>query len=293
MNTNVFGWFFLLLLCREALPAQEAPKAAEEYLLIRATDGNTYVGRALRMDSAEVVLTTKVFAELVFPRSSIRRMRSVSANRAGQGFLNAETPIAGAYFVGGSAHGLPAGEAYVHNGLLFIHRAALGITECLSIRGHILVDFDVFNWPMLIAPKFSLPLFNNRLTLALEGLMGRGMQIFTERGNSDFSAFHSLITVGSRRANLTVGGGWNWMSGRWARRPFFSIHGSIPLGKRWAFLTENYLLRYYGDAAHVGAFGFRFLSTKVNAELGMVFGWQEELRYASGSPWLGLSFNFY
>lgn len=83
--------------------AQEVPEVKEEYLLVRTHNGNEYVGRSLRSDSAVVVIETRVFPELVLPRSEIKRMRSVSPEHARSNVLLQGTPTAGSCFTNSSA----------------------------------------------------------------------------------------------------------------------------------------------------------------------------------------------
>ncbi len=275
------------------LSAQNEPTVSGEYLLIRTIDGNLFAGRLLHMDSAAIVLETPIFPELVIARSAIRRMRDIPARRFKSPPIAEETPVAGTYFVNTSAYGLRSGEIYYGTGLLLLHQVAVGLSDHLSVRGNLLVDFELFYLPTWVSPKFSFCLREDVLQVAVEGTLGRGFEGFMDfNQGTDLSALQGLLTVGSRSNHLTLGGGFSWVSKQWSRRPFFSLSGSVQLTRSFALMTENYSLLLYGANGYVSAFGGRFYGRRVNADVGLVT--YHELEFGvSIVPWLGLSVNFY
>lgn len=292
MNTNALCWLFLLFLCRGVLPAQEVLEVKEEYLLIRTHDGNEYTGRLLRSDSAVVVIETRVFAELVLPRGEIRRMRSVSPEHARPDFLLEGTPIAGSYFANTSAYGVPAGKGYYSSAVLLYHQVAFGLSEHVSVRGNIFLDF--YDYPTWVAPKISVPVLKDAIQVALEGSIGRGFNVYYNDVNrSDLSLLQALITLGKRSMNLTAGGGVSWGGAQWAQRPFFSVASSVSAGKRWVLMSENYFFRVYGEDERLDIIGARYHGRKFSFSLGVVSARQGDILISTIIPWAGAMLNFY
>ncbi|MCS6929663.1 MAG: hypothetical protein NZM43_09220 [Saprospiraceae bacterium] len=279
-----------------ALWAQDqTPSVSEEYLLIRAKDGNTYVGRLIRQDSTFIVLETKIFAELPIPRKSIRHIRTVPRAPLDLALVVSETPVAGNYFANGSAYGMQKGECYIATTPIFYHQVSIGVSKHLSLQGSLVLDVEDFYFPVWIAPKISFPLRADHLILALEGLFGRGFYTFTDYEWSKFSAFQGLLTMGSRLTHITLGTGFGRTEGGWARKPFFSISGSAQVGSNFTLISENYLFSIGGQSAKVHAVGGRAYIRRVSAEFGIVLqlGYVWETIESQVIPFVGLRFNFY
>ncbi len=291
--TQALFCLLALVLWSASLTGQSTPSISEEYLLIRAIDGNLFTGRLLRMDSAEVVLQTEAFPQLVIPRSSIKRMREVKKQFLTPTFFAEETAIAGAYFVNSSAYGLRAGEAYYSTAMLFFHQGAYGFSDHFSVRVNTFFDFEDFYLPVWVAPKISIPIRENFLQVALEGMLGRGFDNFEDFEQEAYlSALQALFTIGNRTTNLTLGGGISWRDKQWSQRPFFSVSGTAQVSPRFAFMAENYSFVAYGTSGHIGAFGGRFYGRKVNLDLALAVS-REELGDVLLFPWVGFSVNFY
>ncbi|MCS7035251.1 MAG: hypothetical protein RMJ33_02575 [Saprospiraceae bacterium] len=291
MNTHVLWLLFVLSLPSYALLAQGVPNVSEEYLLIRGIDGNVYMGRLLRMDSAEVVLQTVAFPELAIPRRSIKRMRQITAHQAKQTFIAEETTISGNYFFNGSAYGVRSGEIYYRTTMFVVQQGAIGFSNNFSIRGGGFIEFNYM--PTWIAPKISFPIRRNLIQFALEGMLGRGFENFVnfpEKGNP--SALQGLLTIGNRTNNLTLGGGFSWRQGQWSQRPFFSVSGTAQVSKRFGFIAENHSLVVYRYKSYYGAFGGRIYGRRVNLDLAVMV-----VVEANSEPYLfpliGLGVNFY
>lgn len=262
------------------------------YMLVRTEDGNQYIGRLLQMDSATIVLETPIFPELAIPRYAIKSMKPVSLKRTRQSFSAEEIPIAGAYFVTSSAYGVPVGESYYSNGMVLFNRYGVGLSPYFSVQAGLLVIFEDFIFPGWVAPKISIPLQQNLLTVALEGVIGRGFDIFTDYEETTLNGLQALMTLGSRTNNLTVGCGLAWSGLKWARQPQFSLSGTLLLSKRMALMTQNYFFldRSASERVHIGMIGSRLYGRVVNFDFGVNV--IKQSFYTDVVPWLGLGISF-
>lgn len=245
------------------------------------------------MDSAEVVLQTKAFPELVIPRSSIKRMREATKRPFNLTFSAEETAVAGAYFANESAYGPRKGEAYYSTAMLFFHQGVYGLSDHFSVRVGTFFDFEDFYLPAWVAPKLSIPIRENFLQVALEGMLGRGFYSFGDFENeAHLSAMQALLTIGNPTTNLTFGGGISWRDRKWSQQPFFSISGMAQVSPRFAFMAENYSFIAYGSRGHLGALGGRIYGRRVNFDLAIAIS-RQELGDVFLFPWIGVSVNFY
>lgn len=291
MVVRILAWLGAVL-CSLSLSAQDAPNSPEKYLLVRTTDGNRYIGRLLRANSLELVLETPVFPELVIQRSHISRMKLLPPEHAQPDFLLEGVPIAGTYFANTSAYGIPAGKGYYSSALLLHHQVAWGVSEYVSVRGNIFLDFD--DYPMWVAPKISVPVLKNAIQVALEGSIGRGLNVYySDFNRSDLSVIQGLITLGKRSMHLTAGGGISWGGGQWAQRPFFSISSSVNAGKRWVLISENYFFRVYGEEERLDIIGARYHGYRFSFSLGIISARQGDVLISTVIPWAGVMLNIY
>ncbi len=287
-------FLFFILMYGFCFPALLGQKSGDKttYMLVRTEDGNQYVGRLLQMDSTTIVLETAIFPELPIPRYAIKSMKPVSLKRARQSFSAEELPIAGAYFVTGSAYGVPAGESYYSNGMVLFNRYGVGLSPYFSLQAGLLIYFEDFIFPGWVAPKLSIPIRQDFLTVALEGMIGRGFDVFTEYEETSLNGLQTLMTLGSRVNNLTVGCGLAWSGMRWARQPMFSLSGTLLLSKRMALMTENYsfLRRYDNERVYASTIGSRVYGRVVNFDFGISI--LRESAYTDVVPWLSLGVSF-
>ncbi len=289
MQLRTITTLFLTLSCKVTF-GQDTARLQEAYVVVRTVDRNIFYGRLLRADSTAVVLKTEVFPELSIPRQGIRRMKSIELDRFQSRTLPISSlPIAGSYALASSAYGIPAGEGYFANTLLFISQLGVGFSDHFSLRANLFFDFEEFFFPSLIIPKVSFPMRDNRLAIAFEGIFGRGLDNFTEDGSSNLIAFQGLVTVGSRMNHLTGGVGLGNTNRRWGYRPLFSASGSVQIGERWCLLTENYFLHMYGEPSHIGNVFARLYDHSVNFDFGLLANFYEEIVL----PFVGLSVNLH
>ena len=277
----------VFLLITTVVFAQNIPLDTAEYVAIRTTDGNEFVGQVLRQDSMAVVLRTDMFSEIVLQRAFIRRMIPVAPGQASSNNYWFEVPASANYLIGPTAYGLRKGEGYYHNGLVFWNQVAFGLSDLFSISmGSIpLLAIDEV-LPIWVQPKFSFPILENKVTFGFSGILGRS---FSSYEMDDFALGGVLgqVTIGTRNTNVTVGLGTAWGDGRWSKGAIASIGGALRTGTRFAWLTENYFFRAYGYPAVLNMSGFRIIGRRVSFDFGLL-SYFEELEIQGALPWLAL-----
>jgi len=267
--------------------AQNIPLDTAEYVAIRTTDGNEFVGQVLARDSTTVVLKTDMFSEIAIQRAFIRRMIPVAPGQASSNLYWFEVPVSANYFVGPTAYGLRKGEGYYHNGLVFWNQVAFGLSDRFSISvGSIpLLAFDEV-LPIWVQPKFSFPIVENKVTFGLSGILGRSFSTY-EIDDFALGGVLGQVTIGTRNTNVTVGLGTAWGDGKWSKGAVASMGGVLRTGTRFAVLTENYFFRSYGYPAAINMSGFRIIGRRVSFDFGLL-SYIEELEIEGALPWLAL-----
>ncbi len=282
-----------------ALCLHQGAKAQEPVLtdtaalvLVQTADGNEFMGK-IRAQNAEVlVLQTETFGELTIQKKVITSIRALKGPRKTNGRFWFDNPFASRYFASTSGYGLRKGEGDFTNGWVFMNQVTYGLSDQFSI-GAGAAPFLLLGGPLVswITPKFSIPLKQDRLNLAVGGLYGYLWNDFAP-DNEDFGAVYSQLTVGSRDHNLSLGAGFAVSDGRWNEHPVISLSGAARVASRLSLISENYLIANSdGDSMLLFSLGTRFISRVIAVDAGIVtpFLFDDGLYPL---PWLGIHVPF-
>ncbi len=251
---------------------------------IATVDDNEYFGRILSRDSEQIVLQTENIGLITIRMQNIKSIREANPARMVNGAYWAENPQATRYFWGPNGYGLAQGEGYYQNVWVLFNQVSIGLSDNVSL-GVGMVPLFLFSGtatPIWFTPKVSIPIKKDAFNL------GGGMFIGTVIGEESgaFGIAYGVATVGSRDKNLSVGLGYGFVDGDWARRPAVSINGMLRIGKKGYLLGESYLFNEGG----VILLGGRTVWNKLSLDYGL------GVPFATGgffaAPWLGLVLPF-
>jgi hypothetical protein len=110
---------------------------------------------------------------------------------------------------------------------------------------------------VVATPKFNLAVG------ALAGVIGG---LVDEDENASFGVLYTVGTAGSPDASVSFGTGVAYASGRFADHPVAMLGAETRLGRRIAFVTENYLIPDE-DVGGLISYGLRFFGEKLSADL--------------------------
>jgi hypothetical protein len=240
-------------------------------------------------DSVNVVLETALMGKVTIPRTSIQSITWLKPSSLKSGKLWAGNPQSTRYFWSPNGYGLKKGEGYYQNIWVLWNQASVGVTDYFSIGAGIvpLFFFGGTSTPVWITPKFSIPVVKDKFNLGVGALAG------TVLGEgAGFGIVYGLGTVGNRNNNVTLGFGYGFVDGEWAKKPMITLSGMTRVGPRGYLLTENYFIGTSDESLLIISAGGRTITKKGGIDYGLLFPISSEIGTFIAIPWLGITIPF-
>ncbi len=253
------------------------------YYRIETLDGNVYFGEILGNQGNLMKVRTTNIGDISINTHDIASMKRVGMDKVqadrGRWFDYLQSSR---YFYNPSGYGLKKGDAYYQNVWIFFNQFSMGISDYFS-AGIGMVPLFLFGGaptPVWVTPKFSIPVVENKFNIGAGALLGTVVGLGDLDGG--FGIVYGIGTVGSRDKNFSVGVGYGYAEGDFAKLPAISFSGMLPLGRRNYLITENYLI----DDIALFSIGGRSLINRVTLDYGVLLPTQAGTFI--GIPWLGI-----
>ncbi|MEM6630222.1 MAG: hypothetical protein AAF694_11155 [Bacteroidota bacterium] len=261
------------------------------YVMVVQENGNRYLGTIVETRQDTLLLDTKDLGKLTLSNRSIKRISPISSTQYKSGVWLTSHGINTRYFFGTNGFSQEKGTGYYQNTWVLFNQFSYGVTNQLSV-GAGLVPLFLFGGtptPIWGTVKYSLPLPTEKFHFATGVLFGTvpgALEV-----SEGFGLFFGQATFGSHVSNVNIGMGYGFGGGTFAERPAFSLSTLLKMGRKAAFISENYL--FYDGFEYVGVLsgGSRFYLKSVSIDGALVFpalGAGEFFAF----PWLGLSIPF-
>ncbi len=258
--------------------------------LIRLRDGSSIVGRVIEVGTDTVRFVANG-GTLALARLDIVEVRDVARSTMRRGEVWPANPNATRLLFAPTGRMLAKSEGYFNDTYLFLVSAHAGIGSRFSLGGglSVLPLDDFTDNALFIMPKIGVvasPKFN----LAVGGLAGWVGGLIDEGEDASFGILYAVGTAGSPDASITFGTGLAYAGGQFADHPVAMLGGETRLGRRVAFVTENYLIPNE-DVNTVISYGLRFFGEKLSADLAF---WNApgEVMVFPGIPYVAFSVKF-
>jgi len=266
-----------------------APSDSVELHIIVTTDGNQYIGEIVYEDEEAVRMKTQNMGEIKLSRVYISKIERINQKEmVGQEYWS-ENPQATRYFWAPNGYGLKKGEGYYQNVWILFNQFAVGVTDHFSLGGGIVPAFLFAGapTPVWITPKVSIPVVENKFNLGA-GVLG-GLVIGEE--NSSFGIFYGITTFGSRDKHISIGLGYGFAGGQFAKLPVVNISGMTRIGKKGYFMSENYYIPATPSLLLL-SFGGRSILNSIGLDYGLFIPVSDDIGTFVAIPWLGLTIPF-
>ncbi|MCC7507375.1 MAG: hypothetical protein IT259_18865 [Saprospiraceae bacterium] len=284
----LFGCLFVALLCLNGQVAAQQP-ADSARVMVETIDGNQYVGWIVDQNADVLVLKTDNLGEIKLPKKQIKLMRPVRTTEMVNGEYWPENPHATRYLFGPNGYGLRKGEGYYSNTWIFFNQISYGITNNFTLGAGIipLFFFDGAASPIWITPKVSIPIKKDMFNVGVGGLFATvlGEDVGT------FGVAYGQFTIGPRDKNINFGLGYGYAGDDWASTPTISISGTYRAGKKFAFITENYIFDTGDSNVTLLSFGGRFIGRNLAIDGALVMPTNTD-GFLIAIPWLGINVPF-
>lgn len=278
----------ILILISIAIQAQARPDTLTYN--IETIDGNTYTGKIIEQDEEKVMLNSYQVGEITLYKRRIKSIMAIEPGKMKNGKYWADNPQATRYFFSPNGYGLKAGEGYYQNVWVLFNSFAVGLTDNISLGAGIVPLFLLggISTPVWITPKFSIPVSKDKFSLGGGALLGTVLL----EDNTGFGIVYGIGTVGSKDKNVSLGLGYGFAAGDWAKSPLININVMLRTGARGYFISENYYIRTADTDAALLSFGGRHIFKKAGLDYGLIIPLSSEMESFIAIPWLGLTLPF-
>jgi len=279
---------FVCFLFTGNVNAQTVPDSSRYH--IETNDGNIFTGQIIEQDAAKIILKTEKLGELTINRSEIRKMEKIDALKMKNGKYWFDNPQATRYFFSPNGYGLKAGEGYYQNVWVLVNSFAVGITDNISIGAGIvpLFLFAGTETPVWVTPKVSIPVSANNINLGAGALLGGVIGL----EGSGFGILYGISTFGTKDNNVSLGLGYGYAGGNWAKSPMINVNMMFRTGARGYFISENYYIHTQDGSLLLITAGGRSIIKNIGLDYGLVFPFVEDLDTFIAFPWLGVTIPF-
>ncbi|MFN8207499.1 MAG: hypothetical protein U0T82_08840 [Bacteroidales bacterium] len=255
--------------------------------LIETSDGNEYVGKVLSDDWTVIRFETENIGIITIRRLDIKKMRELKREQMIHGSVWYENIQSTRYYWAPNGYGLKKGEAYYQNLWIFYNQAGYGFSDYFSVGAGVvpLFLFAGAPTPIWVTPKFSIPVVKDKVNLGAGVLAA----IVMGEESTSFGIGYGVSTFGSRDKNFSLGFGYGYADGHWAKSPVVMAGTMIRTGKKGYFMSENYFIRVDNETIVALMFGGRTLIRKVAVDYGLVTPFATDLEEFIAIPWLGIT----
>jgi hypothetical protein len=235
--------------------------------VIRLHDGSSIVGRITEIATDTVRFATSA-GTLSIARADIVSLQDVqnSSVRKG-GEVWPANPNATRLLFAPTGRMLEKGEGYFNDTYLFLLSVHGGVTSRFTLGGgmSVLPLDDFTDNALYIMPKVGV-YASPKLNIAVGGLAGVVGGFVDDDQNAGFGVVYAVGTAGGPDASVSFGTGLAYAGGNFADSPVAMLGGETRLGRRVAFVTENYLIPN-DDVTSLISYGLRFFGEKLSADL--------------------------
>ncbi len=237
--------------------AQQTEKQdSTQQVIIFLEDKSEIAGELISEDEREVIIRSASLGLLTFQRSEVKRIIYLGRN----GRIPNPNPTR--YFIGQSAYTHEKGEGYYQNIYGLFNLVSYGVTDRFSLIGGVeLISLFSGNPIVFLNAKYGIPIAPKLNAAA-------SVSYLTIAGSlADFSlgTVNGLLTYGSEEHQVTVGTGYGFANGDIGNSGIVTVGGVTRLSKRFAFVTENYILTSGEEAIISG--GLRYIAKKLTLDL--------------------------
>lgn len=235
---------------------EENTQGAPQLVIVYLLDKSEITGELITENDQEVVIQSSTLGLVTFQRSQVKRIIYLDA----KGRMPNPNPTR--YFIGQSAYTHEKGEGYYQNIYGLFNLVSYGVTDRLSLIGGVELTSLFGGSPILFFnAKYGIPI-SPKLNAAAS------VSYLTVAGSlADLSlgTINGLLTYGTKEHQVTFGTGYGFANGDIDNTGVLTIGGVTRISKRFALITENYVLTSGEDAIISG--GLRYIAKKLTLDV--------------------------
>lgn len=248
--------------------------------VIELLDGTELTGQYVSRTDSVLILSTPSLPRIEIPFGQIKSIKLAEETSLRGAEYWYPNPNATRYFFAPSGFNLKKGEGYYQNSYLILNSVNYGLTNHFSVGGSIelISTFSTladgkFDPIVLVTPKFAYP-------VSKDLQLGAGMLIVSIPaidGDPRVLAgiAYTIGTYGNIEHNATLGLGWGFADGDWAKNPVITLNGMTRVRKNVSLVTENWFIPFgedfeSGKYYELLSYGVRFFGEKLSVDLAFI-----------------------
>jgi hypothetical protein len=254
------------------------PEYGNELWVFTLSDGSIVTGKIKdKNDSITRIETTNLGNVVIANKRIVKQVEYGEGSVSQEGKFWFKNPNCTRYLFAPSAIPLKKGEGYYHNFYGAGNAVNYGITDYFSIGGGVAGPTGAF-----ITPKLGFKI-TNYLHAGAGLLLGNSFFPINDK-NFGLGIGYGVITFGNFDHNVTVGGGYGFVNSKgetnWQDNPIFVVNGMARVGRKFALVSENWVVPVQNDAFDRGydyehyetffSYAMRFMGEKSTLDFGFV-----------------------
>ncbi len=250
-------------------------------------DGSELYGAVIAQTADSLTFKTISGITMAVSRKQVKSVE-VLAGRVIDGEYRRVDPNRTRLLLGPTGRPLRAGQGYFAAHEIFFSFLSVGVTDFLSLAGGMTLFPGADDQLFYFAPKLTLPLHSEAVNIGVGVIYGN---LFSSNSGGA-GILYGVGTFGSQYAAVTLGLGYGFAGGEFARKPVFVLGGETQVSSSIKLVTENW---FPADTDfRLLSFGIRFFGEHLAADLGFLYPLSDHgsMRGFPFVPWIGFAYNF-
>jgi hypothetical protein len=272
--------------------------SAQENTNVRVTtqDGSVIVGTLTTLNDSILVIKATNLGDITLQRAQVTNIETIAADGSSTHSSDSrywyDNPHTTRYYFNSNGYGLRKGEGYYQNTWVLYNQVSLGLSDYFSMGVGAIPTFlfGSGELPIWVTPKVSLPVVPNKFNVGIGAFIGTFLGGFAD--NDRAGIVYGNTTFGSREKNFTLGIGYAFFDDEWARTPTFNISGMSRISRKFAFVTENYIISADGSTFTLASGGIRYIAPALSIDASLFIPITSELDRPIALPWVSITVPF-
>lgn len=250
----------------------------DETRVFTLTDGSIITGKIINKTDNVTIVNTKELGVITLPEAKIKQVRELEeATITEAGKIWFKNPNCTRYLFAPSAIALKKGEGYYQNIYGLGNAVNFGLNDHIAIGGGLVGPLGAY-----LNAKVGFEI-GKLVHIGGGAILGNGFFRFNNH-NIGMGLGFAVVTIGNYDHNITIGTGYGFMntgSTALMEKPLYVANGMARLGKKYALVTENWIVNVKGDPFDRGitadthyetffSYAFRYMGQKSTLDAGFV-----------------------
>ena len=275
MKALFLGFLFLLPALAFSQNYYDSTATTKKTVFVTLRDGTSLRGQIVASSGNTIRLKTENLGEVTLEMTQIAEIHDADGFIR-KGRFYSRNPFHTSYFASPTASTLKRGEGVYQNTYVFLNSVNFGITDHITLGGgFVFLPGSGNPKNFFITPKICLNP-NGRVRVGIgtvlgvffvENYIGPGNRRETQPEVGGIA--YGNVTFGDREKNGTIGLGWGYGNGEIGRQPVISASYMARVGRKVAFITDNFVITADNETVGIVSAGVRLYGERIGGDLAL------------------------